>query len=79
MKKYNYFKYQKGTKASHEEIEKLIGTIALEDDECMNYPDKSPAPLVIKYSDFLAACIDERKVLTREKVLFKFIIAMVII
>jgi calcium-dependent protein kinase len=26
------------------------------------------SPLVIKYTDFLTACIDERKVLTREKV-----------
>jgi calcium-dependent protein kinase len=30
---------------------------------------KSYKPLVIKYSDFLSACIDERKVLTKEKVL----------
>ena len=31
-------------------------------------------PLVIKYSDFLTACIDERRVFTREKLwsIFKY-------
>lgn len=33
---------------------------------------KSYKPLVIKYSDFLLACIDERKVLTKEKVYYIF-------
>ena len=31
-------------------------------------------PLIIKYSDFLTACIDERRVFTREKLwsIFKY-------
>ncbi|CAD8051707.1 unnamed protein product [Paramecium primaurelia] len=68
---------QEGSPASLEEIEQIIQTIVLEeDDEENNNPeiDKEPSPLVIKYTDFLAACIDERKVLTREKLwsLFKY-------
>ena len=38
-----------------------------ETDECSS--NKSFKPLVIKYSDFLTACIDERRVLTKEKVI----------
>ena len=38
-----------------------------DDNDCAS-TTKSSKPLVIKYSDFLAACIDERRVLTREKV-----------
>lgn len=39
-----------------------------DDNDCAS-TQKSTKPLVIRYSDFLAACIDERRVLTREKVL----------
>ena len=42
-----------------------------ETEDCSS--DKSYKPLVIKYSDFLLACIDERKVLTKDKVLFTHI------
>lgn len=38
-----------------------------ETEECSS--NKSYKPLVIKYSDFLTACIDERRVLTQEKVI----------
>lgn len=43
-------------------------------DECSS--NKSFKPLVIKYSDFLTACIDERRVLTKEKVI-KILIILV--
>lgn len=60
----------KGSPASEREIQKLIETVLLEDDEELveNENEGRRKTLVIKYSDFLAACVDERKVLTREKV-----------
>lgn len=59
-----------GSPASEREIQKLIETVLLEDDEELveNENEGRRKTLVIKYSDFLAACLDERKVLTREKV-----------
>lgn len=49
-------------------------TIGMDNDdetlECSS--GKSFKPLVIKYSDFLTACIDERRVLTKEKLLSLF-------
>lgn len=53
-------------------------TVGVEDDDETEEfsSNKSFKPLVIKYSDFLTACIDERRVLTKEKVI-KIIIILV--
>jgi hypothetical protein len=67
--------YVKGYETSIQEIEKLVETISLEEDEQEGLIEEEDAqmtnhrkPLVIKYSDFLAAAIDERKIFTKEKV-----------
>ncbi|CAD8134409.1 unnamed protein product [Paramecium octaurelia] len=71
---------EEGSHISHEEIEQLIQLVGFEvleedkeDNDCAS-TTKSSKQLVIKYSDFLAACIDERRVLTREKLwsVFKY-------
>ncbi|CAK69353.1 unnamed protein product (macronuclear) [Paramecium tetraurelia] len=63
-----------GSQVSHDEVKKLMITIGMDNDdetlECSS--GKSFKPLVIKYSDFLTACIDERRVLTKEKLLSLF-------
>ncbi|CAD8068352.1 unnamed protein product [Paramecium sonneborni] len=75
---------KEGSIVTHWEIEQLIQTIILEEDEGIQFTGeqegnqfleiKSPKPLMIKYTDFLAACIDQRKLFTRERLwsLFKY-------
>lgn len=48
-------------------MEQLVQTIVLVDEE-VEEGAEGRRQMVIKYSEFLAACIDERKVFTREKV-----------
>ncbi|CAD8143399.1 unnamed protein product [Paramecium octaurelia] len=63
-----------GSRVSQEEIKTLMMAVGFENDDetedCSSA--KSYKPLVIKYSDFLLACIDERKVLTKDKLLSLF-------
>ncbi|CAD8057194.1 unnamed protein product [Paramecium sonneborni] len=63
-----------GSQVSHNEIKQLMIAIGMNNDdetqECSS--GKSFKPLVIKYSDFLTACIDERRILTKEKLLSLF-------
>ncbi|CAD8148014.1 unnamed protein product [Paramecium pentaurelia] len=63
-----------GSSVSQEEIEKLIQNITPKHNQIQEAKKKSRPSLELKYSEFLASCIDERKFLTREKLwsLFKF-------
>ena len=65
--------------ATVEEIEEIMENIGYDiddlDDLTVTLSHRSTTkPLVIKYSDFLTACIDERRVFTREKLwsIFKY-------
>ncbi|CAD8071495.1 unnamed protein product [Paramecium sonneborni] len=70
---------QEGSLATIEEIEEIMENIGfdineLEDQTATLSHKTTTKPLVIKYSDFLTACIDERRVFTREKLwsIFKY-------
>ncbi|CAD8069397.1 unnamed protein product [Paramecium sonneborni] len=63
-----------GSSVSYDEIEKLISNLTPKHNQGLEHKKKSRPSLELKYSEFLASCIDERKFLTREKLwsLFKF-------
>ncbi|CAD8065616.1 unnamed protein product [Paramecium sonneborni] len=70
---------QEGSLTTLEEIEEIMENIGYDinelEDQTITLSNKSTTkPLVIKYSDFLTACIDERRVFTREKLwsIFKY-------
>ncbi|CAD8153913.1 unnamed protein product [Paramecium octaurelia] len=61
-----------GSPASIDEIERLVENISPKN--ALDVKKRSRPSVELKYSEFLASCIDERKFLTREKLwsLFKF-------
>ncbi|CAD8069403.1 unnamed protein product [Paramecium sonneborni] len=70
---------QEGSQATLEEIEEIIQKIGYDidelDDITFSIQNKfNTKPASIKYSDFLTACIDERRVFTKEKLwsIFKY-------
>ncbi|CAK70725.1 unnamed protein product (macronuclear) [Paramecium tetraurelia] len=60
-----------GSPATYEDIEKLINNVA--PPQTQEEVGKRKKEFIIKYSEFLASCIDERKFITKEKLsaLFK--------